>query len=159
MQLLKFFTILFIFSWLILTGNNAFAVKSCTINSPNIAFGTSFNPTNNTALQTTFSNVITVTCSGMPPNGSYTITFAAGTHGTIAARSMQSSTPHTLNFNVYTSNAYTTPLGTAAGATITSSCITSCSNTHTVYGQIPADTTAFADVNQYTDAILMTLTY
>lgn len=157
MRLIKFIIILFIFSLLILTGNNAFAAKNCTINSPNIAFGTAFNPLNNTNLNITFANVVTVSCTDF--SGSYTIKFAAGAHGTIAARFMQSSTPHNLNFNIYTSSAYTTPLGTSSSADINGSCSGTCTNTHTIYGRIPAQTSAWADTNQYTDTVTMTLTY
>jgi len=160
MKLLKFITILFVFNFLILIEDNAYAAKNCTINSPNIAFGTTFNPLNNTNLNVTFANVITVSCTEF--SGSYTIKFAAGTYGTIANRFMRSSTPHDLNFNIYTSSGYTTPLGTSNSNDINGSCsgsFSSCVRNHTVYGRIPAQTSAFADVNQYTDTVTMTLTY
>jgi spore coat protein U-like protein len=157
MQLMKFVTILFILSILMLVGNNAFAAKNCTINSPNISFGTAFNPLNNTSLNVTFANVITVSCTGF--NGNYTIKFAAGTYGTIPNRFMRSSTPNNLNFNIFTSATYLTPLGISNSNDINGSCGGTCTNTHTVWGRIPAQTSAMADTNQYTTAVTMTLTY
>jgi spore coat protein U-like protein len=144
---------------------------SCTLNSTTISFGTAFNPIQNTLLDNNFSNVLSVRCT-LGSNGgssqpiSYTISFPAGTHGTIAARYMQSATPHTLNFNIYTSSAYSTVLGNTGGTEITDSytlgsggCASPCTKTYSVYGQIPAQPTAYSDTNQYTDAIIMTLTY
>lgn len=144
---------------------------TCTLNSPNIAFGTAFNPLNNTALQQTFASALTVTCTLGASGGSsqainYTITFAAGTYGTIAARYMRSSTPNVLYFNIYKDATYTTPLGTATGATITDSytlgsggCASPCTKSYSIYGKIPAQPTAKADTNQYVDAITATITY
>ena len=144
---------------------------TCALNGPNIAFGTAFNPLNNTTLQQTFASALTVTCTLGASGGSsqsinYTITFAAGTYGTIAARYMQSSTPNVLNFNIYKDATYATPLGTAAGATITDSytlgsggCASPCTKSYSIYGKIPAQPTAKSDTNQYTDAITATITY
>lgn len=161
MKAVKFLSIFFILSFVLVVGNKAYAAKSCSINSPTISFGTSFNPINNTQLQTTFSGVITVTCSGMASNSNISISFAVGARGTtIFNRFLQSSTPNTLNFNIYKTDA-TTVLGSTSGTnTLNAVCNSgNCTRTFDIIGIIPAQTTAKADVNQYIDTITMTLTY
>lgn len=138
---------------------------TCTTSGSNLVFG-NYAPFSGTA--TNITGTITVMCSvAVNLSGgtvSYTIALGAGNSGSYATRRL-SSGAHTLNYNLYTSSAYTTVWGDGTGGSVTVSgsgtlpvLLSSFSNNLTVYGRIPAlQLSAVPGV--YNDTITITVTY
>ena len=151
--------------WLCLATTATVANPTCSVSSPGLAFGSydvfAAGVTNGNA-------TLTVKCDLNPPPGNadinYTISLATGSSNSFVQRQMKSGA-NTFNYNLYTSNAYSVVWGDGTGSTATVSGIMrlknsnpSQSNTHTVYGQIPA-LQDVAVANNYQDNVTVTVTY
>ena len=135
---------------------SATVLTACTVSATALAFG-NYTPGSGAITNT---STINVACTKSSP---YSVTLNGGstTGGTIAQRLMTNGA-QTLQYNLYTSNAYATLLGdgttgskvsaTGAGLTVP--------NPITVYGQLP-DTVANQSVpaGTYTDTITVSVSY
>jgi spore coat protein U-like protein len=136
----------------------ATVLKACTVSATPLAFG-NYTPGSG-ALSNT--STINVACTKTSP---YAVTLNGGSTagGTIGQRLMTNGT-QTLQYNLYTSNTYTTLLGD--GTTSGSAKVTgtgnglSAPNAITVYGQLP-DSAANqnAPAGSYTDTITVSVSY
>jgi spore coat protein U-like protein len=151
--------------WLCLTATNAVATASCSVSTPGLSFGSydvyAAGVTNGNA-------TLTVHCDLNPPPGSvdinYTISLATGSSNSFVQRQMKSGA-NTFGYNLYTTNAYSVVWGDGTGSTATVSgsmrlknTNPSQSNTHTVYGQVPA-LQDVAVASDYQDNVTVTVTY
>jgi spore coat protein U-like protein len=141
---------------------------TCTLGLNTVAFGSSFNPLNNTPEQMPVNLSINCTLiSGFSSSVNYTVSFSAG-HGNMTARIMDGTKSDTLNYNLYADSAYSTQiLGDGTGGTYTfndnyflgfGGCNSPCTVNHTIYAKIPVQPLAMPDPS-YTDALTVTLTY
>jgi spore coat protein U-like protein len=150
--------------WFGLAPTGTLAATTCGVSTPGLAFG-NYDVFN--AAVTNGNATLTVTCTLTPPpstdNESYTLTLSTGSSGSFVQRQMKSGTD-TLNYNLYTSNAYSVVWGDGTGTTkkvtgskrLTSGNPTQ-TNQHTVYGQIPA--LQDAAVGSYLDNVTVTVTF
>ena len=151
--------------WLCLIATNAVATASCAVSTPGLNFGTydvfAAGAINGNA-------TLTVSCDLNPPPGnadiSYTISLSTGSSNSFVQRQMKSGA-NTFGYNLYTTNAYSVVWGDGTGSTATVSgsmrlknTNPSQSNTHTVYGQIPA-LQDVAVASNYQDNVTVTVTY
>jgi len=151
--------------WLCVTTTSAIATPSCSVATPGLAFGSydvyAAGVTNGNA-------TLTVKCDLNPPPGSadvnYTISLATGNSNSFVQRQMKSGA-NAFGYNLYTTNAYSVVWGDGTGSTTTVSgsmrlknTNPSQSNTHTVYGQIPA-LQDVAVASDYQDNVTVTVTY
>ena len=151
--------------WLCLTATNAIATASCSVSTPGLNFG----PYDVYAAGVTSSSgTLTVTCDLNPPPGNadinYTISLSTGSSNSFVQRQMKSGA-NTFGYNLYTTNAYSIVWGDGTGSTVTvagSMRLTSPNptktNTHTVYGRIPA-LQDVAVASDYRDNVTVTVTY
>lgn len=135
------------------------AACTCTVATTAVGFG-SYNPLSVT--NTTANGNIAVTCSALALFVvSYVISLSKGNSATYTPRFMNLSGVH-LNYNVYTTAAFTSIWGDSTGGTVTLSdtvtalLLTETTN-YTVFGQLPALQTVGAGT--YTDTITVTVTY
>lgn len=130
---------------------------SCSVATTAVTFGT-YVPT---TLKTANGNVA-VTCSALVIfTVSYVISMAKGNSSTYTPRFM-SLLSNQLNYNLYTTNAFTSIWGDATGGTVTvsdsyTSVGFSTTRNYTVFGRIPAS--QFVNTGTYTDSVLVTVTY
>ena len=122
------------------------AAVTCTVSTPGVAFGT---------YDASDTGVINLT---------YAISLAAGSSNSFVQRQMKSGA-NTFGYNLYTTNAYAVVWGDGTGSTATISGTMrlnnghpSQTNTHTVYGRIPA-LQDVAVANDYRDNVTATVTY
>lgn len=130
----------------------ATVVDSCSVSATNLAFG-SFDPLLGTALDAT--STIDVTCSS---GDTYDIGLDAGTAtgATVTTRKMTSGA-NTLNYALYSDSGRLTNWGNTVGTDTVSGTGTGAAQTLTVYGRIPAQSTAV--IGTYSDTITVTITY
>lgn len=126
---------------------------TCTIHATDVAFG-SFQPLDNAQKDTT--GAVTVTCGPIGVLADYEVTLTAGGAGTFATRRMTSGA-NTLAYNLYTTAARTTVWGDGTGGTgkISDSWLIvlgNASRTYTMYGRMPAITTAVPGA--YADTVI-----
>lgn len=130
---------------------------SCSVATTAVAFGT-YVPT---TLKTANGNVA-VTCSALVLfTASYVISMAKGNSATYTPRFMNMAGVH-LNYNLYTTGAFTSIWGDATGGTVTVSdsytaIALSVTRNYTVFGRITA--AQFVNTGTYTDAVLVSVTY
>ena len=130
---------------------------SCSVGTTAVTFGT-YVPT---TLKTANGNVA-VTCSALVIfTVSYVISMAKGNSATYTPRFM-SLASNQLNYNLYTTGAFTSIWGDATGGTVTVSASytsigLSTTRNYTVFGRIPAS--QFVNTGTYTDSVLVTVTY
>ena len=128
------------------------AAASCTAAATPIAFAT-INPFGSPV---TSNGTITVACLGGQNGATYTIALSKGS-GTFATRTMKSGA-NALNYNLYTTSAYSTIWGDGTGGTSTvTGTNTRTTSMFTVYGQLPTPQGVSPAV--YTDTITVTVTY
>lgn len=130
---------------------------NCTMSTTSMAFG-NFIAVNNTASTTTAT--ITVTCTATTASTvQYTVTASAGNSGNQNARYMSDSSSDSLSYNAYTSTSYAQVFGTTYIIQINYSLAANASQTdnHIIYGKIPAAPSAV--INNYTDTLVLTLSY
>ena len=131
--------------------------STCSATATALAFG-GYTPG---AGALTNTSTISVKCTKTTP---YTVALNAGssTGGTLAQRLMASGA-NRLQYNLYSSTAYTTILGDGTGTTLLSAGVgagLSTANALTVYGQLPDNATNQAAVpGSYSDTITVTVTY
>ena len=150
--------------WLCLM-TSAVATPSCNVSTPGLSFGSydvyAAGVTNGNA-------TLTIHCDLNPPPGSadinYTISLATGSSNSFVQRQMKSGA-NTFGYNLYTTNAYSVVWGDGTGSSATVSgsmrlknTNPSQSNTHTVYGQVPA-LQDVAVASNYQDNVTVTVTY
>ena len=139
---------------------------TCTVSTPGLAFGSydvfASGVTNG-------NGTLTVTCSYDSTdtgviNLTYTISLAAGSSNSFVQRQMKSGA-NAFGYNLYTTNAYSVVWGDGTGSTATISGTArlnnghpSQTNTHTVYGRIPA-LQDVAVASNYQDNVTVTVTY
>ncbi len=131
------------------------AAPSCGMTTTGLAFG-NINPLSPSQPSSTAS--ITLNCTGGPV--SYVISLSKG-NGAFTQRTMLSGS-NSLNYNIYTSSAYTTIVGdgTSSSLTINGSFATDpASATHTLYGRISNLNLWSTFAGAYTDNIAVTVTY
>lgn len=121
---------------------------ACALNVPGMSFG-SYDVFNNQPLDS--AGNISVTCDTAT---AYSISLGAG-NGSYILRTMLSGA-HKLNYNLYTDATRTIVWGDGTGSTAIVS-NTSVSQTHTVYGRIPAQQNAY--VGSYIDTITVILNF
>jgi len=151
--------------WLCLTATNAVATPSCAVSTPGLNFG----PYDVFDAGATNGNAtLTISCDLNPPPGNadvnYTISLSTGSSNSFVQRQMKSGA-NTFGYNLYTTNAYSVVWGDGAGSTVTvagSMRLTtpnpSKTNTHSVYGRIPA-LQDVAVASDYQDNVTVTVTY
>ena len=107
------------------------------------------------------TSTINVKCTKNTP---YTVALNAGTTtGGAFAQRLMANGANTLQYNLFTSTAYTTILGDGTGASVTTAGTgagVATANALTVYGQLPdSATNQTAIPGNYTDTITVTVTY
>jgi spore coat protein U-like protein len=151
---------------LFLGTQTAQAAVDCTVTASGVAFGV-YDPSLGTPDDSTGSVVVTCVYTG--PGGvdtaNYTVTFSTGTGGSYAPRKLTAGASR-LDYNLFLDAARTQVWGNASSGTtiITGSLRVGPGNgngtrtaTHVVYGRIPQ--LQDADTGNYTDSILVTLTF
>ncbi len=130
---------------------------SCSVATTAVTFGT-YVPT----AQKTANGNVAVTCSALVIfSAAYVISMAKGNSTTYTPRFMNRLGVH-LNYNLYTTGAFTSIWGDATGGTVTvsdsyTSIGLSTTRNYTVFGRIPIS--QFVNTGTYTDAVLVTVTY
>jgi spore coat protein U-like protein len=148
-----------------LATTSAVATPSCSVSSPGLVFG-SYDVY--AAGATNGNGTLSVTCDLNPPpvnaTVNYTISLSAGSSNSFVQRQMQSGA-NTFGYNLYRTNAYSVVWGDGTGSTGTVSgsmrlrnSNPSQTNTHTVYGRIPA-LQDVAVATDYRDNVTVTVTY
>jgi|SRR5215471_660208 spore coat protein U-like protein len=128
-------------------------VATCTINSASaLNFGGSVGILTSNIDQT---STLSVTCSNTTP---YNIGLDAGTAtgATVTTRKMTSSS-NTVNYSLYSDSGRTTNWGNTVGTDTVSATGNGASQSYTVYGRVPSQTTPAPGA--YTDTITVTVTY
>ena len=145
----------------------ALAAADCSVSLSSLAFGTYDQLA---AIADDSTGTVTVTCTSIGNGGGvtrvvYSVAFSTGASGSYQQRFMTSGTPR-LNYNLYVDAARSSIWGNGNGGTqlITGSLTVgpgvgngTRTQTHTVYGRVPAQQDAA--VGSYTDAIILTLTF
>jgi spore coat protein U-like protein len=127
-------------------------VNNCSIDAADLAFG---NYSASSGFPMSASTTLSVTCTSTVP---YTVAMDGGVSGQPAARAMNDGASHTLNYGLYTTSAYATPLGDGTNATSTLAGVgTGLAQSLTVYGRIPAS--QFVTPGSYSDRITVTVAY
>ncbi len=132
---------------------------ACTVTATTMPFG-AYNPAN--ASPTNGSGTVKVICTVLVSiNLSWTVMMSKGASTTYSPRQMTNGAA-TLDYNIYTTNAYSTIWGDGSGSTgfISDSlflAVGTTTSTYPMYGRIPA----LQDVKSgpYTDSIVVTVTY
>jgi spore coat protein U-like protein len=140
---------------LALNAMHAEAAVSCSISSPGVFFGV-INPLS--PVEVTSIGAINLNCTGGPVT--YTITLSQG-NGSMVQRVMKSGL-NSLNYNLYTSNSYSTVLGdgTAGSLAISGSSITDPTlATYAVYGKISNIGLSSTVAGAYNDSVSITIVY
>lgn len=136
---------------------SATVLKTCQVSATNLNFG-NYTPGGGAA---TSASTVGVTCTNMTP---YTVYLSVGTTtGASFAQRLMANGSNTLQYNLYTSNAYTTVWGDTTGGTGdeagTGAGLATTQN-YTVYGQLPdSATNQTAAPLAYTDTITVTVNY
>lgn len=138
----------------------ATVLKYCTVSSTNLAFG------NYTPSTGALTNTATVTyaCTNGTPITSIALNVGTTTGATMAQRLMSNGASGTLQYNLYTTNAYTSIWGDGTGGSVTQAGTTGSglgtNSTLTVYGKLPdGATNQAAAPGSYTDTITVTINY
>lgn len=132
----------------------------CDVSATGLSFG-SYDTLSPTPLDSTAS--INVSCNIPPQNPKaplmVTIALSPGNSGSFAQRHMTSTGPDRLNYNLYTSAAFSSIWGDGAGnASIQTGYVTSASPWNaTLYGRIPA--LQNLRVGSYSDTITVTINF
>ena len=147
----------------------AFAADACTVAASVVDFGT-YDPTSSTPLDG--QGAVTVTCTG-GNNLPVTIGVTTGGSNSFAQRRMTSGA-EVLNYNLYTSSARSTILGTGTGGTSTVTCTVGLSSTdcagsnpsggtrvgvRTIYGRITELQNVTGAGGQFTDTLTVNVTF
>jgi spore coat protein U-like protein len=146
------------------TATNTFTVtatvlKFCTVSATNMAFG-NYTPSTGAVTNTA---TVTYACTNGTPITSITLNVGTTTGATMAQRLMTNGT-NTLQYNLYTTNAYASIWGDGTGTSVTQAGTTGSglgtNSTLTVYGKLP-DSTANQGVppGSYSDTITVTVNY
>jgi spore coat protein U-like protein len=146
------------------TATNTFQVtatvlKFCTVSATNLAFG---NYTPSTGAVTN-SSTVTYACTNGTPITSITLNIGTTAGATFAQRLMTNGT-QTLQYNLYTTNAYSSIWGDGTGGSVTQAGVTGAglgtNDTLTVYGKLP-DSAANQAIppGSYNDTITVTVNY
>jgi spore coat protein U-like protein len=151
---------------LLLGARAATAASDCSVTASGVAFGT-YDPSIATPDDSTGSVVVTCTYTG--PGGSdtanYTVTLSTGASGSFAPRKLAAGAS-LLNYNLFRDAARTQVWGNASsGTTIITGSLKvgpgagnrTRTAMHVVYGRIPQ--LEDADAGNYSDSILVTLTF
>ena len=130
----------------------ATVTATCTINS---ATTLNFGSVGVLASNVDQSSTIQVTCTNTTP---YNIGLDAGTGSgaTVAVRKLTSGGA-TINYSLYTSNAYSTVWGTTVGTDTQAGTGNGSAQSYTVFGRIPPQTSPAP--GSYADTITVTVTY
>jgi spore coat protein U-like protein len=145
---------------MLLVPTMARAAVTCTASATAVAFGV-YNPFFGSPLDTT--GTVTVTCSTTFIDlVSYTVSLSRGGGSSYAGRRMNSGS-NLLSYQLYTDAARSQIWGDGSGGTSTNAysgilIFTPITNTHTVYGRIPAAQTTVIP-GSYTDTITVTVSY
>ena len=137
---------------------SATLLKNCTVSATNLPFG-NYAPGGG-ALDV--NSTVSVSCT---MNTTFTVALNGGTTsgGNIAQRLMSDGAGDTLQYNLYTTNAYATVWGDGSGSSATRSGTgagMATPQTLTVYGQLPDSAANQVEPpNAYTDTITVTVTY
>ena len=151
---------------LLLGARDATAASDCSVTASGVAFGV-YDPSLGTPDDSTGSIVVTCTYTG--PGGvdtaNYTVTLSTGMGGSYAPRKLTAGGSQ-LDYNLFLDAARSQVWGNASAGTaiITGSLKVGPGNgngtrtaTHVVYGRVPQ--LQDADTGNYTDSILVTLTF
>lgn len=136
--------------------------QSCAASATSVAFGT-YDPF--TALPRDSTGSVSVYCAAHATalTLAYSVSLSAGGSGNVAARTL-SSGAHLLGYQLYTGPLRLVPWGDATGGTskvfgsLLLNLVLPVSDTHTVYGRIPAGQTSVGAGN-YADTITVTVSY
>ena len=137
----------------------ATVVKNCLVSSGDIAFG-AYTPASGAL---TGSSTVAVRCSS---GTGFTVALSTGQEGSYAPRKLKDASNNKLEYNLYTTNAYTTVWGDATAGTSTQSGTgagmgAAQAQNLTVYGQLPdnANNQLAPPSVSYSDNITVTVTY
>lgn len=128
--------------------------SACVIAATNVAFGTVTPAATGTLAA---QGTITSTCTKTTP---YTLAISGGTSNDVSARKMapgSTDNADKLAYNLYTSNAYTTPWGETIGTNTVGLTGTGAAQTSTVFGRL--DLNQYLRPDTYTDNLTVTLAY
>jgi spore coat protein U-like protein len=136
----------------------ATVTSSCSSPSTSALSFPAYNPLG--ATEATATTTVTVTCTNTTP---YTVALNTGTgaSATLSQRKMglAGDNTKTLNYNLYTSVAYTSIWGDATSGNVTQAGTgTGSGTTFTVYGRVPSSQTT-AVPGSYSDTITVTIAY
>ena len=125
---------------------------SCTINS---ASTLNFGSQGVLIAAVNQTSAVQVQCTNTTP---YNIGLdaGAGTGATVAVRKMTSGA-NTVNYSLYSDSGHTTVWGTTIGTNTVAATGSGASQSYTVYGQVPAQTTPAP--GSYSDTVTVTVTY
>lgn len=132
-------------------------VSTCTIGANNLSFGTGVGLLTSAINDNT---TLSVTCSNSVP---YNVGLDAGTvtSSTVASRLMagtaSGNTSSTIGFQLYSNTGESTVWGNTVGTNTVTGTGTGSSQSYTVYGQVPAQSTPTPDTYQTT--VTATVTY
>ncbi len=146
---------------LLLSPRLAHALAECVVSATPVAFGV-YDPLSPSPLNA--NGTVTVSCSlllGISLLVAYNIDLSTGSSGVYTPRTLKSGS-NIMNYNLFTSNTYTTIWGNTTGGTgrITDGYLLGLANATTnypVYGRVPA--TQNIKAGSYTDSIIVTITY
>lgn len=134
-------------------GVSAMVNATCTVVANLLDFG-NYNPLSGSAL--TATTTVSATCTNGTP---YTLSLNAGNTGNFTNRLLVNG-GNNLNYNLYTSSAYTTVWGDGTGGTATNAGTgNGTAQPYTAYGRIPSGQNVPASVTSYSDLITVTVTY
>ncbi len=126
-----------------------------TTSSGGISFG---NYSANSASDKTMNGTVTTNCTIGGTLPSFTVALSAGGSATFSPRKMNFLVVNTLNYNIYTTNSYTTVWGDGTNSTVTQPYGGGGSSADfTAYGKIPTGQYVLPGI--YGDSITITVTY
>jgi spore coat protein U-like protein len=131
---------------------SATVTKDCTVSANPLSFGSSVGVLSSAITATT---TISATCTN---TGSYTIALNKGVNGSLTNREMTSSGGAVVNYQLYMDSGYSIIWGDGTSGTSTTGATgTGSSQSYTVYGEVPAQTTPAP--GSYSDTITVTVSY
>lgn len=133
---------------------SATVIESCEVTTAAVAFG-NYDASSGTAVDNTGS--VDVICSS---GTTYDIGLGVGTGtgATVSTRQMGDGATGVLNYSLYLDSGRLTNWDNTGGLGVVSGTGTGSSQSHTVYGRIPADQAA-APSGAYSDTVVVTVSY
>ena len=145
-----------------LPASAACAICSCSVSTTPVAFGT-YNPMSASPRDSDGS--VALSCAGLVGGVvAYDISLGQGLNSTVFSPRQMSSGANRLDYDLYTSSAYSSIWGDGTGGsqkvsgTVTVLLLGGTTTTLVVYGRIPGNQTSVR-AGSYSDSVLVTVTY